>query len=87
MSLPPYFPGQPGFEDDDPQIDLTLLALHDAFGALSSAALFADTDEEDRVPGLLADVDVIAFGFAEHSAEARLLSQAASVIRERVVIA
>lgn len=75
------FPGQPGAPFDDPA-DATTLGLSDAFKALSLAALVIGTDEEDRIDAYLAEVDVIAFGFPEWSAEAQILSQGIRVVRE-----
>ena len=78
------FPGQPGDPFGDPQMDLTMLELSDGFLALSQAAVALDTDEADRVPDLLADVDVVAYVLGEMGkpAAARALSDGAALVRE-----
>jgi hypothetical protein len=75
------FPGQPGHEDDDPQADLTLMALFEALNDLSTAALIAETDEAHQVDGLLGSAALTAFGFAPDSDEAKGLHLLIGAIR------
>jgi hypothetical protein len=72
MSAPPFFPGQPGYEDDDPQADRTTQALFNACDALRAAALFADDpDEETAVNEMLGAAEMIKFGFPPGTDEAK----------------
>ena len=81
MSVP-YFPGQPGYEDDDPQVDTTLQALYDVFDALRTAALFADDpDEEAAVAEMLGAAEIVKFGFNPDSDEAKGLHLLIGAIR------
>jgi len=82
VSAPPFL-GQPGYEDDDPQPDLTMVILHEALDLLATAALAAETDEAARVHGLLGEVETVAFGFAADSAEANGLNLLTGAIRRR----
>lgn len=64
------FYGQPGYEDDDPQVDTTMKALSDALLALAKASIAAETSEAQQTEGLLDDAEMIAYGFEPGSDEA-----------------
>ena len=81
MSAGVFFPGQPGAPGDDPQPDLSMVALHEALDALSFAALAAETDEAHQVDALLGEAALTAFGFAPDSDEAKGLHLLIGAIR------
>ena len=79
------FPGQAsGFEDDDPQVDKTICALHDALDQLNSAAHAVECTlpEAGRfVDDHLARATMAAFGFDPGSDEARGLHLLIGAVR------
>lgn len=79
------FPGQmPGYEDDDPQPDLTICALHEALDHLTSAAHAVECTlpEAGRfVDGHLDEATTIALGFDPGSDESNGLLLLAKAIQ------
>lgn len=80
----PFFPGQPGYEDDDPQPDPALKALFDAFDALRVAATFADDPDEGRqVDEALDAAETAEFEFEPSTDEARGLHLLIGAVRRK----
>ena len=83
----PYW-SQPGDPFDNPysnpQMDLTLPALFDAFDALRAAALFADDpDEGATVAETLKAAEMIKFGFEPSTDEAKGLHLLIGAVRRK----
>ncbi len=90
MSAGLSFPGQPGHEDDDPQSDLTICALHEALDHLNSAAHAVECTlpEAGRfIDDHLAQAAMLAFGFAPASDEAKGLHLLIGVIHHAAEVA